>query len=103
MTQAGGGSWRWRTYPLAIVVAIVAAVVLVVVSSDGASSLSGRLGGDFPEFYAAGQIVADGDGDRLYDVDRQVEAQSRYWGEDGSLILFAYPPVVAGSYRLLAL
>ncbi|MDZ7677189.1 MAG: glycosyltransferase family 87 protein [Acidimicrobiales bacterium] len=103
MTQAGGGSWRWRTYPLAILVAIVAAVVLVVVSSDGASSLSGRLGGDFPEFYAAGQIVADGDGDRLYEVDRQVEAQARYWGEEGSLILFAYPPVVAATYRVLAL
>lgn len=102
MSPAGGEHWRWRTYPLAIIGAIVGAVVLVVVTSDGSDTLTGRLGGDFVEFYAAGQIVSEGGGDQLHDVDRQIEAQSQYWGEDGSIILFAYPPVVAGGYAAFA-
>lgn len=107
MTTGGGGSgdqsWRWRTYPLAVIGSVLAAVVLVVLASDGRDSLTGGLGGDFVEFHAAGEIVLDGDGDQLFDVDRQVAAQAPHWDEAGSVILFAYPPAVAALYVPLAL
>ncbi len=102
-TAGGDGSWRWRTYPLAVLGAVLASLILVVISSGGRDSLTGGLGGDFVEFYAAGEIVLDGDGTELHDLDRQVEAQAPHWDEPGSVILFAYPPAVAALYVPLAL
>lgn len=94
--------FRLRTYPVAAIGSVLAALVLVVATSGGADSLTGRLGGDFPQFYGAGQIVADGDGRLLYDLDRQVEAQAPFL-EEGTGILFAYPAAFSLPYVPLSL
>ncbi|MGY6500160.1 MAG: glycosyltransferase family 87 protein [Acidimicrobiales bacterium] len=92
--------FRLRTYPLAVIGSILAAVIVVVATSGGADSLAGRLGGDFPQFYGAGTIILDGDADRLYDLDRQLEAQAPFLDDGG--ILFAYPAAFAVPYVALA-
>lgn len=86
----------------AVLASIVASFVLVVLSADGASSLAGRVGGDFPAFYGAGTIVAEGHADRLYDIDRQQRAQSGLHEDEVDVLYFAYPPPVAAGYSLLA-
>jgi hypothetical protein len=62
------------------------------------------LGGDYPAFHAAGEMVLAGDGDHLYDPSLQAEAQAPYYGEedDGGYLPFAYPPAVALAYAPLA-
>lgn len=85
----------------AVLVALAVSFIAVIVGADGARSLTGRVGGDFPAFYGAGSIVADGDLERLYDPTRQAEAQVDLLGE-GSVLYFAYPPPVAAAYSLLA-
>ena len=94
---------RVLLYSRAALLAVVAAFTISVIGATGADTVSGRLGGDFPAFYAAGSIVADGDWNELYSADRQVEAQSALFPEaDGSYLYFAYPPHVAPLYRPLA-
>ncbi|QGG95503.1 glycosyltransferase family 87 protein [Actinomarinicola tropica] len=94
---------RTRVYPLAVLGALLLAVLLVVVSSRDAATLTGRLGGDLPEFVGAGRIVADGDGVDLYEPERQLAAQADLWadGETGG-ILFPYPAVLAAPYAAMA-
>jgi hypothetical protein len=94
--------WRWRAYPLAIIGSILAAIVLVVATAEDSSTLTGNLGGDFPTFYAAGAIVRDGDGARLYDTDRQAAEQAEFWETEGTMILYVYPPVLAVPYAALS-
>jgi hypothetical protein len=94
---------RLLLYSRAALFAVIAAFTISVVSATGADTVSGRLGGDFPAFYAAGSIVADGDWAELYAADRQREAQAALFPEaDGSYLYFAYPPHVAPLYRPLA-
>ncbi len=92
-------SWRFRTYPLVV----LAGVALAVVLATSSGTPSGRLGGDLPEFIAAGRIVAQGDGSDLYDPARQLETQDelRAGTDTSGAILFAYPPVLAAPYALL--
>lgn len=85
----------------AVLASITVSFAAVVLAADGASSLAGRVGGDFPAFYGSGSIVADGDVDQLYEFDRQVEAQ-RGLHPDAGALYFAYPPPVAAAYALLA-
>ena len=60
-------------------------------------------GGDFPAFYGAARIVADGEIADLYDVEVQTEAQADLWGpDDPGVLYFAYPPHVAAAYGPLA-
>lgn len=97
---------RWRLYPLAVIAAVLLAVVISALTADGSDSVSGRLGGDFAEFYGAGRILADGDADDLYDPSRQAQAQADLLGDpDGTDatrgILFAYPAIVAAPYAAL--
>ncbi len=83
--------------------ALAASLVITIVGASGADGVSGRLGGDFPAFYAAGEIVAEGDWDALYEPDRQLAAQESLFGDsEGSFLYFAYPPHVAPLYRPLA-
>lgn len=65
--------------------------------------MSGRLGGDFPSFYAAGQVLVD-DADALYDPSVQAAEQRDLFGEepDGGQLFFAYPPPAAVPYAALA-
>jgi hypothetical protein len=86
----------------AVLASLTASFLAVVLAADGASSLAGRVGGDFPAFYGAGSVVADGDADRLYDIDRQQEAQAGLHEEEVDVLYFAYPPPVAAAYSSLA-
>jgi len=86
----------------AVLVALALAVILVFASGSGSGTVSGRLGGDYPEFYAAGKLVDHGHADRLYDLDAQTAAQAPYIGHDGGVLAFGYPPHVAWVYGLLA-
>jgi hypothetical protein len=99
--------WRLKWYPRMLLGAAAAAFVLVLCTGDGATISTGRLGGDFPEFYGAGRIVCEGRSSSLYDPDTQREAQrglipSNGPGEDNSFIPFAYPPHMALYYSLFA-
>jgi hypothetical protein len=102
-SRRGDGAARILLYSRAALVALAAALVISVVGASGADGVSGRLGGDFPAFFAAGEIVADGDWTELYDPDRQLAAQEELFGDtEGSFLYFAYPPHVAPLYRPLA-
>lgn len=94
---------RLRLYPRALIGAVAVAFVLFLVSSSGSDAVSGRVGGDYPAFYAAGRIVLD-DPSALYDVDTQTEWQVDLLGDqpEGSVMYFAYPPYVALLYAPLA-
>jgi hypothetical protein len=59
------------------------------------------LGGDYPAFYAAGSIAAQGDWDELYSAERQQEEQAGLIDDEGGFLYFSYPPFVAGAYSLL--
>ncbi len=94
---------RLRLYSRAALFAVVVAFGISVLGASGGDAVSGRLGGDFPAFYAAGSIAADGDWADLYDPDRQLAEQSRLFPEsDDSFLYFAYPPHAAAAYRPLA-
>jgi alpha-1,2-mannosyltransferase len=100
VTTVDRSEWRWRSYPRAVVLALLLAVFVMAVTADeGAEeSLQRQLGGDLPTFWAAGDIVRSGDGDRLYDLDRQFEAQAGFWEREEMLLLYVYPPVLAVPY-----
>lgn len=93
---------RPRVLAGVVLASIVVSFAAVVLAADGGSSLAGRIGGDFPAFYGAGTIVADGDLDQLYDIERQARAQEGLLDE-GSALYFAYPPPVAGAYAAFSL
>lgn len=99
---AGGSAWRARWYPRVVLVALVAGFVIVVLSGSGSDAISGRLGGDYPAFYAAGEIVGE-DPEHLYQPELQSERQVGLHGsESGSFLYFSYPPYVALAYSPLA-
>lgn len=91
-----------RRLPAALLLALGLAFALTVLTAEGGSAVSGRLGGDLPEFVGAGALVdADVDAATLYDPAAQVAAQAPYLppGEGGG-ILFGYPAFVAAPYAL---
>lgn len=96
-----GATVRPTAAAWAVLLALAVSFVTVVAAADGGSSLAGRLGGDFPAFYGAGSIVAEGDVDRLYHLGRQADEQAEL-RDDGGVSYFAYPPPVAAVYRALA-
>jgi hypothetical protein len=85
-----------------ILFALGAAFVFVIVAGSGSSTATGRVGGDFPAFYSAGSIVADGDIDRLYDLDVQAAAQTELLGDEDGFIMYPYAPHVAAAYAPLS-
>jgi len=86
-----------RLGPWLVLGAIALAAVAMAFVSPEAQSGDGRYGGDFPSFYGAGNIVLEGDGSDLYDVETQIAAQAESFG-DGDLLYFAYPPHTAAVY-----
>lgn len=88
------------TVPQALVAAVVVGWLVAVLTSSGTTTLTGRLGGDFPAFYGAGSIVAAGDIDELYDFERQRAEQSEIF--DSGFLAFAYPSYVAAFYAPLS-
>ncbi|MDJ0496186.1 MAG: glycosyltransferase family 87 protein [Acidimicrobiia bacterium] len=93
-----------KAYPIAVLVALGLAVVLGVIGAAESSAPPDGFGGDYPAFYGAGKIAADGDWDSLYSLDRQIEAQrGLHPVSDGEVArFFAYPPQVAWLYQPLA-
>ena len=57
-------------YPIALLVALAGALVFATVAYDRDHPTS-RLGGDYPAFFGAGQIVSDGDWEEVYSAERQ--------------------------------
>jgi len=97
-----GAGTLTRRLPAALLLALGLAFALTVLTADGGAAVSGRLGGDLPEFVGAGALVDAGvDATTLYDPATQVAAQRSYLppGEGGG-ILFGYPAFVAAPYAL---
>ncbi|KHK02042.1 glycosyltransferase family 87 protein [Desulfovibrio sp. TomC] len=99
--------WRLTWYPRLLLAALAVALVFLFCTGEGARIATGRLGGDFPEFYGAGRIVASGQLSHLYDEKTQRDAQRDLIpalkpGEDSGFVPFAYPPQMALLYALLA-
>lgn len=57
-------------------------------------------GSDFPDFYCAARMLADGHGHQLYDADLQRQYQARYAGRVGTL--YIHPPPEAALYLVVA-
>ena len=94
---------RLTVYARAAAFAVLAAFVLSVAAGAGGEAAAGRLGGDYPAFFAAGSIVADGDWESLYEPARQLEAQQQLFpASDSDFLYFADPPYVAALDRPLA-
>lgn len=93
---------RLRRYPILLLGSLALTFVIVIVADGGSSTASGRLGGDFPAFFGAGTIVADGDIDSLYDPATQAAAQVGLLGEESGFIMYPYAPYVAAAYQPLA-
>lgn len=94
--------WRLRVYPRVLLGVLALVLGVVLATGRGADSISGRLGGDFAEFYAAGRLVLTGRAHRLYDPAAQAEAQAALMPAGGRFVPFAYPPQVALAYAPLA-
>ncbi len=88
---------RLRIYALATGVAIVGGGLFALATTDGVARGSGRIGGDFVAFHAAGRMVLEGHASELYDP----RAQARFQADTlpgeraGAAVPFAYPPYVA--------
>ena len=107
-TTGGGGDSRWngrlQFYATGVIAAIAIALLVATLTAADSSAPAERVGGDYPAFYGAGQIAADGDWEDLYEFDRQVEAQAGLHPADEGEVawFFAYPPQVAFVYQPLA-
>jgi glycosyl transferase family 87 len=95
-------SRRLVLYPLLLLFTLAGAFIFVVTSGEGSTTASGRVGGDYPAFYAAGTLVNDGRIDELYDPRAQAEVQDTLLGSDDGYLSFAYAPHVAAAYAPLA-
>jgi hypothetical protein len=96
--------WRIKWYPRSLLSAIAVAFIIAVLSGNGASTLTGRLGGDYAAFYGAGRIIAEGEFGELYNWNRQLDSQkSLFPGEEKSFLPFMNPPYVALAYLPLSL
>ncbi|MCK9377083.1 MAG: DUF2029 domain-containing protein [Syntrophobacterales bacterium] len=96
--------FRLKWYPRAILFAIGLSFLLIISIGHGASTLNGRVGGDYPAFYGAGRIIANGDWQNLYNPATQLQAQQGLLPEKKSNFLpFSYPPFLALIYYPLSL
>jgi hypothetical protein len=96
--------WRLKWYPLALLTGFAIGFLIHILSGEGASTLIGRVGGDYPCFYAAGRIIAEGEGRNLYSSERQHSDQLNLFPENKDFFIpFPYPPHVALAYVPLSL
>ncbi|MEA2597812.1 MAG: hypothetical protein QOF01_4281, partial [Thermomicrobiales bacterium] len=96
---------RFLAYLLALLVALNLSVEFANLNGRrGLFLADGNLpvGRDFAVFFAAGDIVAEGDGAALYSLDRQQQELSRLLERDEFFLPFAYPAFVALPYALLS-
>lgn len=91
---------------VAVLAALALAVILQVVTADGPDAVSGGLGGDYPSFYAAGDIVLEDvglDPERFYDPGTQFAAQEPVLPSDSDgHLYFGYPAFFAAPFVPLA-
>jgi hypothetical protein len=90
--------WRVKWYSRGALLALAAAFLVILVSGSGTTTLTGRIGGDYPSFYTAGQIIADGKAETLYEVSQQRSYQKELVGDESGVLAFAYPPHFALLY-----
>ena len=64
-------AWRLKWYSRGALLALAVAFVVILVTGSGTTTLTGRVGGDYPAFYSAGQIIADGQAETLYSPRQQ--------------------------------
>ncbi len=91
-----------RTYPIVLLIALGISFLIVVTAGSGSSTVGGRVGGDFPAFYGAGSLVADGHVGDLYSPSQQAAQQVELLGSESGFLAFAYPPHVALAYSPLS-
>jgi hypothetical protein len=81
--------------------ALVLLVFVLGASAFAAASFSKSIqGADFPDFYCAARMVADGQGHQLYDAALQRQYQARYAGRVGTL--YIHPPFETVLYLSVA-
>ncbi len=97
--------WRLTWYPRIILFAVLAGILIGALTGDGPETLTGRLGGDFPAFYAAGRTVARGEFRSLYDYVHQQDMQKDLFPASNyrQTMPFPYPPFVALAYYPMVL
>ena len=61
-------------------------------------TISGRLGADYPAFYAAGRMVSKGELKEIYNPELQAAEQKYLMGNEIGYLPFGYPPYVALFY-----
>jgi hypothetical protein len=86
----------------ALLLALAAGFVITLAAGSGSNTSSGRVGGDYPAFYGAGSLVADGDGHDLYDPQAQGRSQEGLYGSEGGYLAYVYPPPVALAFAPLS-
>src|SRR5512143_1851970 len=96
--------FRLKWYPRIMLLGLSIGFIIAILSGDGAGTLTGRLGGDYPAFYGAGRIMAQGDWNELYTPDRLISAQRDLLPDSADqYVCFPYPPYVALFYWPLSL
>ena len=90
--------WRLKWYPRVILIALFVGFFFSILYGKGVNTMTGRLGGDYPAFYGAGRIIAQGDWNELYNAKRQLLVQEDLIPDDSGYLCFAYPPYVALVY-----
>lgn len=84
---------RIRRISVAVLLALTLSAAIAWAIDHSAQGMARR--GDFPAFYAAAQIVLNGQGEDLYRAELQAQVENRYWpGLEGRYLSFAYPPYV---------
>jgi hypothetical protein len=79
---------------------ILVAFVFCLSAVVGTRSTALLQGSDFPHFYCAARMLADGHGHQLYEAEIQRQYQVRYAGRIGTL--YTHPPFEAALYLAVA-
>jgi hypothetical protein len=79
---------------------ILVVFVFALAGFAGARLSDSLLGTDFPDFYCAARMLAEGHGHQLYNAEVQRQYQARYAGRVGTL--YIHPPFEAALYLAVA-
>jgi hypothetical protein len=79
---------------------ILLLLILLLAAFAAARPLPLLQGSDFPHFYCAARMLAEGHGHQLFDADVQRQYQARYAGRVGTL--YSHPPFEAVLYLTVA-
>ena len=98
-----GAPWLIKV-AIAIAVALAIAFAIALASGSGVDTATGRLGGDYPAFYAAGRLITSGERQKMYDPAQQAQTQQGLFPRDSNdgVLYFAYPPHTALLYAPLS-